>query len=113
MSAVVEAQAAHEVESRCGRPHGEIRTAILAALEAHGPMSLRDLAYKCLVGVDACRRTLENLVRAEVIEIVGREKRPHCKKWVALYDLVRKLQDAAPEMSPTEELAAVLSLWCR
>jgi predicted ArsR family transcriptional regulator len=102
-----------EASMRGGRPPGEIRTAIVVALEARGPMSLRDIAHRALIGVDATRRTLDHLVRAEVIEIVGREKRAHCKKWVALYDLVRKSEDAAPEMSPTEELAAVLSLWCR
>jgi predicted ArsR family transcriptional regulator len=98
---------------RGGRPIGEVRKIIVAALEPGKPMSLRDLAHRCKVGVDAARRTLDHLVRAEVVEIVGHEKRAHCKKWVALYDLARQSEGAQHRLSPVAELTAALSLWGR
>jgi hypothetical protein len=85
-----------------------VRRVIVAALEEGEPMSLRDLAHRCQVGLNATRRTLDHLVRAEVVEIVGHEKRAHCKKWVALYDLC-----PPAAVSPAAELSATLSIWRR
>ena len=68
-----------------GRPQGEIRQAIFDTLRAQGAMPQRDIAERTQVGLDACRSTIENAVRAGQLEIVGREKRLHCKQLVALY----------------------------
>jgi hypothetical protein len=98
---------------RGGRPPGEVRTVILEALGHGSPKSLRDLAHQCQVGLDAARRTLDHLVRAEVIEIVGYEKRAHCKKWVAMYDLVQPPEILQLGISPAAELNAAIAKWGR
>ena len=72
------------------RPTGEVRIVILDALRAQGAMPLHDLAERTHVGLDAARRTVDNAVRSGSLEIVGHEKREHCKKWVALYDVAER-----------------------
>ena len=66
---------------------GEVRSAIREAVHAHGPLSQRDIVRHACVGLDAARSTVENMVRSGELEAVGHERRAHCKKWVALYDL--------------------------
>lgn len=71
------------------RPPGEIRSAICETLRNQGPMPLVDLVQR--VGLqttpDAIGRTVENALRAGVITKVRSEKRSHCNKLVAVYDL--------------------------
>lgn len=69
------------------RPAGEIRTAIYSTIRESGPLSLKDLAVKSQVGLDAARRTLDNAVRSGSLEIVDRKRVEHCKKRVAVYGL--------------------------
>lgn len=69
------------------RPAGEIRMAIYSTIRESGPLSLKDLACKSQVGIDAARRTLDNAVRSGALEIVDRKKVEHCKKRVAVYGL--------------------------
>ena len=69
------------------RPQGEIRTVILNTLREQGPMTMRDIAERTQVGYEACRKTLTRAVQSESLAIVGHEKREHCKKWVAIYDV--------------------------
>jgi hypothetical protein len=74
------------------RPQGEIRSTIFSTLRVTGPLTQRDLAERAQVGYDATRYCVQNAVRAGVLQIVGREKRAHCDKWVALYDVPREQQ---------------------
>lgn len=71
------------------RPPGEIRSAICETLRNQGPMPLVDLVQR--VGLtttpSAIEYTVKNAVSAGVIVKVGSEKRAHCNKWVALYDV--------------------------
>ncbi len=95
------------------RAPGEVRTVLLGALREQGPLPLRDLAHMCQIGYDAARYTLQNATRAGVVEIVGNEKRPHSKKWVALYGLA---PDPAESQTPTHDspfmvLGDVLNRW--
>jgi hypothetical protein len=76
------------------RPSGEIRAVLLGALCEHGPLPTRELCAITQVGLESARRTVDNLRRAGVLEIVGHEKRAHSTKWVALYDM------APPEPEP-------------
>ena len=93
-----------------GRPQGEIRQAIFDTLRAQGAMPQRDIAERTQVGLDACRSTIENAVRAGQLEIVGREKRLHCKQLVALYALA-----AEPALEPVQPaillLDAAIGAW--
>lgn len=71
------------------RPEGEIRAAIVAAVRENGPLALVDMVDR--IGIpttkDAVAHTLENSVRYGILDRVGSEKRAHCAKWVALYDV--------------------------
>jgi hypothetical protein len=70
------------------RPHGEVRLAIELAIRERGPMAVRDIAEVAQVGYDDTRWTLKRAVQSGSLQVVGREKRDHSKRWVALYDVV-------------------------
>ncbi len=93
------------------RPPGEIRTVILSTVRAAGPMTLRDIAERSQVGYEAARRTLDNAVRGDALQIVGHEKRAHCDKWVALYDVPREASLVRAIGSGFTVLGSVLSRW--
>jgi hypothetical protein len=56
-----------------------------------GPMPLVDLVQRVNLQTTprAISDTLENAVRSGAIEKVGHEKRAHCAKWVAIYDIAK------------------------
>ncbi len=84
---------------------------ITETIEAKGEaMPLCDIAAKTQIGYGACRMAINNAVRAEVLEIVGHEKRAHCKQWVALYDVVKPGERPHAETAVVE-LQAALSAW--
>lgn len=96
------------------RPAGEIRSAICESLRSYGPMPLIDLVAR--VGISttpaAIARTVENAVRAGVLEKVGHEKRAHCHKWVALYDVATNKEiDMPVHDGGMVVLEGVLSGW--
>lgn len=94
------------------RPPGEVRGAIHAAFREHGPMALRDVVQYAQVSYVAARQTLSNGLRSEVLQVVGHEKREHCKKWVALYDLAPEPDGVeAHTEAPFVVLEAALSAW--
>lgn len=51
-------------------------------------MALSDVAVHACISRAAARDTIKNMLRAGEIEPVGSDVRPHCKKPVAIYDLV-------------------------
>jgi bacterioferritin-associated ferredoxin len=91
------------------RPCGAVRDVIVEGLRQNGPMTMRDIAEHCQVGYDAARTT--NAVRAQVIQIVGSEKRAHCDKWVAIYDLVP--ERGRDGLGGAALLEAAMFLWAR
>lgn len=66
-------------------------------LRKQGAMPMCELAERSQVGYDACRQTVSNALRAERLAIVGHEKRPHAKQWVALYDVVEPAALTEPQ----------------
>lgn len=84
------------------RPQGDARAIILGALCQHGPLPTRDVAAVTQVGFDCARRTVDNLKRAGVVEIVGHEKRAHCTDWVAVYGVVLEQTDAVGADNPAD-----------
>lgn len=85
-----------------GRP-AEIRTALEATLRQAGPLPLVELAAKAQVGYKAARRAVHYGKVTGKLQVVGHEKRPHCTKWVALYDV-------APEPERQASSPVVLGL---
>lgn len=95
------------------RPVGEIRRAICTTLREQGAMPLCDLVRATQVGYRAARWSVQHALRSGGLAIVGHEKRAHCKKWVALYDVVEEAMDlpAQPVAAGTSRLANALSAW--
>jgi hypothetical protein len=97
------------------RPPGEIRAAILGALSERGPLPLREIAAYKQIGGAACGHTIKNMRRAQVVEIVGFEKRAYCTKYVALYDVVQPDPDVDPRSTVHDGglvlLGAALNSW--
>ncbi len=87
------------------RPVGDIRAAVQAALEV-GPATLLDIVERGNLGYDAARYAVQNALRAGVIQVCGQEKRPHAKRWLAVYELCESA--AAPD---TEQLGGVMHSW--
>lgn len=82
-------------------PQGEIRKLVAEAIRARGQagLGLNDLSASTQIGYKACRAAIGNLMRAKQIEIVGREKQPHAKQWVALYAVIDRPDPAPPPSS--------------
>lgn len=92
----------------------ELRLAVIRTIEEHGPLVLFDL--KRLVSLpttgDAIESTVENGVKHGWLEKVGSEKRPHCYKWVTLYDIAHQPDAAPAEQAPgMAVLSMALSGW--
>jgi predicted transcriptional regulator len=81
------------------RPAGEIRAAIFQALHEQGPMPLVEIAKRVPVQTTRAhvKYTVENSVRAGLLEVVGHEKRAHCKKWISVYDVAQPQQPTLVE----------------
>lgn len=77
------------------RDAGPIREAVLQALRTHGEMALCDIVKKSQVSKKPCGWTVKNLVRGGVLQIVAHEKRPHARRWVAIYGITTTV--AEPE----------------
>ena len=90
------------------RPRGEIRAALALAVDAlpsTAPSATwRDLAQLACVGFDAARRTVDNMVTAGELIVVGHRRTPHACRPMRL--LARPgACAAAREPSAFEELA--------
>lgn len=75
------------------RPAGEIRKALLDACvalasevqdPAHGP-TLREIAHRACVGLDAAKDTMKNMARAKVVHCVNERKVAYRNRPVAEY----------------------------
>jgi len=97
-----------------GRPAGEVRSVIVSTLRESGPLAQRDLARHAQIGVQAVRRTVDNMVRCGALVVAGQEKRDHSRKWVALYDLAQhSADDGARQSHGWEDLARCVQSWAR
>lgn len=90
-----------------GRPHGEVRLAMRAAMEGAPGLLALQIAQRACVGVTVARRTLDNMVRAGEVEIAatrgtGRGRPP------ALYRLVPEL-GAGTEPTPLQQQRAAMA----
>lgn len=93
------------------RPSSEIRGAIFATVRDAGPLTQRDIAERCQVGYDATRYCVQNAVRSGALQIVGREKREHCDKWVALYDVPREEPQPASSSVAIDLAVHISATW--
>lgn len=67
------------------RPPGEIREALWRGFES-GPATTRELAMRTGVGVSAARMTLDNMRRAELVQVVHEVRVPGVRRPVPVYD---------------------------
>lgn len=70
-----------------GRPQGEVRAAVLAAIRDRGPLPMREVAHAAQVSYADAKRTLGRCVQARQLVVAGHERQAHCTRWVRLYDL--------------------------
>jgi hypothetical protein len=72
------------------RPRGEIRELFVATLPQlvaeRGAINCRQLAAATCVGFEAARRTLDNMVEAGEVAVVGQEKPAGSRHWLNLYE---------------------------
>lgn len=98
---------------RLGRPAGEVRQAVLEAAQALATPdvapTLAELAAHAQVGMLACRRTVSNLVRAELLVAVRERRVPHRNRPVMEYEPAQY----NPLATATHELARAMCLWVR
>lgn len=93
------------------RPSGALRVAVLGALRDGGPGTLRDICERSSVGYGAARYTVQDALRSGAVQICGHEKRPHAKRWLAVYELAEP--PSPPIHSGHATLGAALSCWGR
>lgn len=99
------------------RPPGEFRTALFGAAqqlrEERGHFNAYQLAGASQVQAAVAVRTAENMARAGVLVIVGKEKRADQRGWVNLYELPEpeEVETAPSEPQAAEPLAAVMASW--
>lgn len=71
------------------RPPGGVRQALLVAAQELGTAGLRptlvELAHRACVGLDAARRTVDNLRRAGHLHVVGGRRVSYTNRLVAEY----------------------------
>lgn len=80
----------------CGRPSGELRLAVASCITALGPVTLHDLCAQVQSTPRALSSAVRNMLRDGALVKCGMERRPHAKRWVALYDLPGAQYDEAP-----------------
>lgn len=68
---------------------------------------MRELASRAQVGVDAARRTVDNLTRAGVLAKRGEARMPHRNRPVSLYGLPQVGREDATGLG----LGAVMRVW--
>ena len=95
------------------RPPGALRVAVLEALRS-GPGTLLDIAERSKVGYSAVRYTVPDALRSGVVQICGHEKRPHAKRWLAVYELAQVEEVVcAHACTGHVELGSAMSCWGR
>lgn len=100
------------------RPQGEIRAALGSAAHAlaaeQGSATWRDMAVRAGVGLQAARRTVENMERGGALQSVGFEKRPHSRRWMKLYAPSTNFATATTAPGGADDpLASVVKAWLR
>lgn len=97
------------------RPAGEIRQVLLrAATDLTTPErapTVRELAHHAGVGLEAARRTVDNLKRCGALEIARPRRVAYRNRPVAEYQPVRMVAMADAENAPFVDLARVLGGW--
>lgn len=100
------------------RPAGEVRQALLqACAELATPergATLREIAARACVGLDAATHTIKHMSRARQLHIARTRRVPYRNRPVAEYVPAQLVaQAAAPAASdePGADLSAVLRIW--
>ena len=87
---------------RPGRPRGEVRAALAAALAAVAPATSHELMRHACTGRRATTVTLSNMVIAGEVAKIDYTRSPGVRRPVPVYAL------AAPQPAPGADLAALL-----
>lgn len=95
------------------RPPGEVRQALFAACQAlatpHQAPTLQEVAAKACVGLEAARRTMNNMTRAGLVHSPRPRRVAYRNRPVAEYAPVAVAE--APQDEGFVDLSAVLRVW--
>jgi hypothetical protein len=85
------------------RPVGEVRQALQKVYDEAGAagLTVRQAAHLAVVGLKAAQQTVENMVRAQILEPVGRLKPAGSSHWEQVYAPVEA-------EAPDDSLASVM-----
>lgn len=94
--------------------YGEVRAALMKALQTNGPQTIREAAACSNVGLAAARAAIANAVRSGAVRDCGSAKPAKGTKWQTIYEV-------APEPEPDEcrhghgwvDLGRVVGDWAR
>jgi len=97
------------------RPAGEIRAAILQAAgelrtDDRAP-TIQELAARACVGLEATRRTVDNMKRCGILHSPRTRKVGYRNRPVAEYEPAPLLQTDITGPTPGQEVARALALW--
>lgn len=97
------------------RPPGEVRQALFEACQAlatpqRGP-TLQEVAAKACVGLEAARRTMNNMQRAGLVHSPRPRRVAYRNRPVAEYAPVQPEAAVAPQDEGFVDLSAVLRVW--
>lgn len=97
-----------------GRPQGEVRAAVLAAIRERGPLPMREVAHAAQLSYADAKRTVSRCVQAHQLVVAGREKREHSTSWVQLYDIAPPPPDIEPRHGHGwVDLGRIVAGWAR
>jgi hypothetical protein len=94
--------------------YGEVRAALMKALETEGPLTIRDAAQRTQIGLQAARWAIADSVRRGAVRECGSAKPAKGTKWQTIYEVT-------PEPEPDEsraghgwvDLGRVVGGWAR
>lgn len=96
------------------RPTGDNRQHLLRTAQQAGPLPARELLARAGLTQGSGPHTFWNAVRARELVPVGRERLPHARRWVKVYEAVPRMAGgAAVGMPAARQLQQVLCGWCR
>ena len=95
-----------------GRPAGDLRVAVTSCITELGPVTLRDLCGHVQSTPRALSSALRNMLRDGALVKCGMERRPHAKRWVALYDVPESTHSTPTTPTPQAGAPALQAALC-
>lgn len=93
--------------------YGEVRAALMKALQTEGPLTIRDAAAVSQVGLSAARAAIANAVRSGSVRECGSAKPAKGTKWQTIYEVAPEQSDECRHGHGWVDLGRVVGGWAR